>query len=90
MKKTHKIMRWLGVIALAAVMAGGWTMRARAADEPAPAAAPDAAAAPAPAAPKPDPTGAATGSIADAGGGPGGAFVVAEPAALMKGPPLME
>ena len=31
---------------------------------------------------KPDPTGNATGSIADVGGGPGGNFVVAEPAKL--------
>ena len=33
-------------------------------------------------APKPDPTGTATGSIADVGGGPGGNFVVTEPAKL--------
>ena len=33
-------------------------------------------------APKPDPTGTATGAIGDVGGGPGGNFVVAEPAKL--------
>ena len=32
--------------------------------------------------PKPDPTGTATGAIGDAGGGPGGNFVVAEPTKL--------